>query len=363
LRAFYFKIRAMYSWLRPLLFKLDPETAHRVTLNMLKRLHGFGQVPRLVSYFPGRPTRVMGLDFPNPIGLAAGLDKNGDYIDALSALGFGFLEIGTVTPRAQYGNPRPRIFRLPAAQALINRLGFNNAGVERLVANVKAANYRGVLGINIGKNADTPIERAADDYCACLKAVYGVASYVTINVSSPNTKNLRRLQRAVELNQLLSRLRETRQQLQSDSGRKVPLAIKIAPELDQRALKQIAETALANEVDGIIATNTTLSRESVTHISGALEAGGLSGAPLKAKSTQTVRALAQILQSRIPIIAVGGVMTGADAVEKMEAGASLVQLYTGLIYRGPELIGECAAALAQEEALAKGRPKADASAI
>ncbi len=339
----------MYSWLRPILFRLEPETAHRITLNLLERVHRLGQVPRFVSYFPSHPVRVMGLDFPSPIGLAAGLDKNGPSIDALAALGFGFIEIGTVTPRAQEGNPFPRLFRLPAATALINRLGFNNAGVEQLVANVKAASYRGILGINIGKNADIPIVRSSDDYCACLEAVYPVASYVTINVSSPNTRELRQLQSAAALEQLLSRLNQLRSRLAKDSGRKVPLAIKIAPDLDQRALQQIAQTALANEVDGIIATNTTLSREGITHISQAMEAGGLSGAPLRARSTKAVRGLAQVLQDRIPIIAAGGIMSGADAVEKIEAGASLIQLYTGLIYRGPELVWECASALAHAE--------------
>lgn len=337
----------MYSLLRPLLFKLEPETAHRVTLNTLKRVHNAGLVSRFVSYFPGRPVRVMGLEFPNPIGLAAGLDKNGEYIDALAALGFGFLEIGTVTPRPQGGNPSPRMFRLPSANALINRLGFNNAGVEQLVANVKAANYRGVLGINIGKNAGTPIARAAEDYCACLEAVYPVASYVTVNVSSPNTRELRQLQGAAALEPLLSRLNQLGSRLARDSGRKVPLAIKIAPDLDRKALQQIARIALANEVDGIVATNTTLSREGITHISLAMESGGLSGAPLKTKSTQAVRILAETLQDKIPVIAAGGIMSGADAVEKIEAGASLIQLYTGLIYGGPGLIPECASALAR----------------
>ena len=337
----------MYSWLRPLLFKLDPETAHRITLNALQRAHRSGLVPRFVSYFPSKPVHVMGLEFPNRIGLAAGLDKNGEYIDALAALGFGFIEIGTVTPRAQQGNPAPRMFRLPAANAIINRLGFNNAGVEQVAENVRSAKYRGVLGINIGKNADTPLREAADDYCACLKTVYALASYVTINVSSPNTRNLRRLQGGIELSHLLSRLEQTRSELTRESGRRVPLAIKIAPDLDQNALRQIAETALDHKVEALIATNTTVSRESVTHVSGALEAGGLSGAPLKAKSTQAVRTLAQVLRGKIPIVAVGGIITGEDALEKIEAGASLVQLYTGLIYRGPELIRECASALAR----------------
>ena len=336
----------MYSWFRPLLFKLDPETAHRLTLKALQRAHRAGVVPRLVSYFPSKPKRVMGLDFPNPVGLAAGLDKNGEFIDALAALGFGFIEIGTVTPRPQEGNPRPRLFRLPDANALINRLGFNNAGVEKVVENVRSARYRGVLGINIGKNADTPIAKAADDYCVCLEAVYELASYVTINVSSPNTRNLRRLQGGVELGQLLARVTETRSKLSAKTGRQVPLAIKIGPDLDARTLRQIAEAALAHGVDAVIATNTTVSRENVTHISGALEAGGLSGAPLAQKSTKIVRALAETLRGKLPIIGVGGILSGEDASTKVEAGASLVQLYTGLIFRGPDLIHECVSALA-----------------
>ena len=336
----------MYSWLRPLLFKLDPETAHRTTLNALRRAHRSGLVPRFVSYFPSKPVHVMGLEFPNRIGLAAGLDKNGEYIDALAALGFGFIEIGTVTPRPQEGNARPRMFRLPAANAIINRLGFNNAGVQQLAANVRGAKYRGVLGINIGKNADTPMAEAAADYCTCLKAVYELASYVTINVSSPNTRNLRRLQGGVELNHLLSRLAQQRGELARNTGRHVPLAIKIAPDLERKALRQIAECAVDHEIEAVVATNTTVSRESVTHVSGALEAGGLSGAPLKARSTNAVRTLAEVLNGKIPVIASGGIMSGPDAVEKIEAGASLVQLYTGLVYRGPGLIRECASALA-----------------
>jgi dihydroorotate dehydrogenase len=339
----------MYSWLRPLLFKLDPETAHRVTLKALQRVHRAGLVPRLVSYFPSKPVRVMGLDFPNRVGLAAGLDKNGEYIDALAALGFGFIEIGTVTPRPQDGNPRPRLFRLPDAKALINRLGFNNAGVATVVENVRNAKYQGIVGINIGKNADTPIARAAGDYCVCLEAIYEVASYVTINVSSPNTRNLRSLQGVVELAPLLAHISETRSKLAEKTGRQVPLAIKIAPDLDPTALEQIAETALAHGVDAVIATNTTVSRENVTHISGALETGGLSGAPLAQKSTNTVRALAEILRGKLPIIAAGGILSGEEAAAKIEAGASLVQLYTGLIYRGPELIYECVSVLAHRK--------------
>ncbi|MGH8728953.1 MAG: quinone-dependent dihydroorotate dehydrogenase [Burkholderiales bacterium] len=335
----------MYSWLRPFLFKLDPETAHRVTLNALRRAHRSGLVPRFVSYFPSKPVCVMGLEFPNRIGLAAGLDKNGEYIDALAALGFGFLEVGTVTPRPQEGAPPPRLFRLPAATALINRLGFNNAGVDQVIANLKASSYRGILGINIGKNADTPIARAADDYCTCLEAVYPLASYVAINVSSPNTKDLRRLQGAAALAPLLSRLNHLRDKLANESGRKLPLAIKIAPDLEQKSLREIAGAALDHRIDAVIATNTTLSRESVTHLSGAMERGGLSGLPLRSRSTAVIRALANLLQGKIPIIGVGGIVRGADALEKIEAGASLIQLYTGLIYRGPDLISECASAI------------------
>ena len=292
----------------------------------------------------------MGLTFPNPVGLAAGLDKDGAYIDGLAALGFGFIEIGTVTPRAQPGNPKPRMFRLPEAQALINRMGFNNGGVDAFVRNVQASRFyqeqRGILGLNIGKNADTPIERATDDYLYCLNKVYPYAAYVTVNISSPNTKNLRQLQQASEIDALLSALKMAQSQLADKHGRYVPLVLKIAPDLDDEQIDTIASALLRNRIDGVIATNTTITRDAVQGLTHANETGGLSGAPVRDLSTRVIRALHQVLQGEIPIIGVGGILSGADASEKMAAGASLIQLYTGLIYRGPELVIECASACA-----------------
>ena len=292
----------------------------------------------------------MGLNFPNPVGLAAGLDKDGAYIDGLAALGFGFIEIGTVTPRAQPGNPKPRMFRLPEAQALINRMGFNNGGVDAFVRNVQASRFyqerRGILGLNIGKNADTPIERATDDYLYCLDKVYPYAAYVTVNISSPNTKNLRQLQQASEIDALLSALKMAQSQLADKHGRYVPLVLKIAPDLDDEQIDTIASALLRNHIDGVIATNTTITREAVQGLTHANETGGLSGAPVRDLSTRVIRSLHQVLQGEIPIIGVGGILNGVDAHEKMAAGASLVQLYTGLIYRGPALVGECASACA-----------------
>ena len=292
----------------------------------------------------------MGLTFPNPVGLAAGLDKDGAYIDGLAALGFGFIEIGTVTPRAQPGNPKPRMFRLPEAQALFNRMGFNNGGVDAFVRNVQASRFyqeqRGILGLNIGKNADTPIERATDDYLYCLNKVYPYAAYVTVNISSPNTKNLRQLQQASEIDALLSALKMAQSQLADKHGRYVPLVLKIAPDLDDEQIDTIASALLRNRIDGVIATNTTITRDAVQGLTHANETGGLSGAPVRDLSTRVIRALHQVLQGEIPIIGVGGILSGADASEKMVAGASLIQLYTGLIYRGPELVIECASACA-----------------
>jgi dihydroorotate dehydrogenase len=280
----------------------------------------------------------MGLEFPNPVGLAAGLDKNGEFIDALAALGFGFLECGTVTPRPQSGNPRPRIFRLIPAEAIINRMGFNNVGVERFVDNVRRARYDGILGVNIGKNFDTPLERAGDDYVACLEKVYPIASYVAVNVSSPNTIDLRRLQQPAELTALFQQLRRMRDRLARAHKRRVPLAVKIAPDLDDEAIAAIACALVEQGIDAVIATNTTVSRRSVAGLPHAEEAGGLSGAPLAALATAAVRRLAVALAGRVPIIGVGGIMSAADARDKIAAGATLVQLYTGLIYRGPALV-------------------------
>lgn len=335
----------MYTLLRPLLFTLDAESAHHLTLESLQFAASTGTLRPCLGSIAPLPRRVMGLEFPNPVGLAAGLDKNGDYIDALAALGFGFLEIGTVTPRPQPGNPRPRMFRLPAAQAVINRMGFNNHGVDALLANVQRARYRGVLGINIGKNFDTPIERAVDDYLICLRKVYASASYVTVNISSPNTRNLRQLQHSDELGQLLAALRDERARLADQHGRKVPLALKIAPDLNEQQLDVIADLLVEHGIDAVIATNTTLARDAVAGLPHGSEAGGLSGAPLTTQAQAVTTQLATRLAGTIPVIGVGGIMNGADAVARIAAGASLVQLYTGLVYAGPGLIGDCVNAI------------------
>jgi dihydroorotate dehydrogenase len=291
----------------------------------------------------------MGITFPNPVGLAAGLDKDGAYIDGLAALGFGSIEIGTVTPRAQPGNPRPRMFRLPAAQGIINRMGFNNGGVDAFVANVQSSRFyqerQGVLGLNIGKNADTPIERAADDYLACLRKVYPYASYVTVNISSPNTKNLRQLQGASELDALLSQLKEEQTRLADKYGHYVPLALKIAPDVDGDQIRNIGGALVRHGIDGVIATNTTLARRDVEGMRHAAEQGGLSGAPVFEQSNIVIRALRAEVGDAVPIIGVGGILSGRDAKAKIDAGAQLVQLYSGLIYRGPALVRECADAL------------------
>jgi dihydroorotate dehydrogenase len=341
--------KLLYSLARPLLFSLAPEKAHDLTLPALRFAASAGLTNLLPQPGPD-PRTVMGLIFPNPVGLAAGLDKDGAYIDGLAALGFGFIEIGTVTPRAQPGNPKPRMFRLPEAQALINRMGFNNGGVDAFVRNVQASRFyqeqRGILGLNIGKNADTPIERATDDYLYCLDKVYPYAAYVTVNISSPNTKNLRQLQQASEIDALLSALKMAQSQLADKHGRYVPLVLKIAPDLDDEQIDTIASALLRHRIDGVIATNTTITRDAVQGLTHANETGGLSGAPVRDLSTRVIRALHQVLQGEIPIIGVGGILSGADASEKMAAGASLIQLYTGLIYRGPELVVECASACA-----------------
>jgi len=335
----------MYSLLRPLLFRLDPEAAHHLTLGGLKAAHALGLNSLVARRPPDDPRSVMGLTFPNPVGLAAGLDKNGECIAGLAALGFGFIEIGTVTPLPQPGNPQPRLFRLPQANAIINRMGFNNSGVDALIENVKRADYRGILGINIGKNATTPIEKAADDYLICLRKVYAHASYVTVNISSPNTKNLRQLQGGDELDALLAQLKTEQEKLADTHGKYVPIALKIAPDLEGEQIAQIAHLLTKHRIDGVIATNTTLAREGVEHLPHGNETGGLSGAPVRDKSTAVIRALAAELQGALPIIGVGGILSGADAAEKISAGASLVQLYSGLIYRGPALVGECCAAI------------------
>lgn len=341
---------SLYGLARPLLFALDPESAHDLALQAIERSAGCGLVG-LVSGPPIEdPVEVMGLRFRNRIGLAAGLDKNGAHIDAFAALGFGFLEVGTVTPRPQPGNPKPRMFRLPERQALINRLGFNNHGLDRFVANVEHARYDGVLGLNIGKNASTPIENAIDDYLVGLERVHPHASYVTVNISSPNTANLRQLQGADELDAMLSALRERQLRLADAHRRYVPLALKIAPDLEDAQIESIAQRLVRHGVDAVIATNTTVARDAVAGLRHADEAGGLSGAPVLEASNRVIRALRALLPPGYPIIGVGGVLSGNDAVSKLEAGATLVQIYTGLIYQGPGLVRECASALARHAA-------------
>lgn len=327
-----------YPCLRTLLFRFDAEWTHHATLAVLKAAHTLGLLRWFVAAPPARPKQVMGLEFPNPVGLAAGLDKNGDYIDALGALGFGFIEIGTVTPRPQPGNPRPRLFRLPAARALINRMGFNNKGVEHLVQQVKRSQYRGVLGINIGKNFDTPIECAVDDYLYCLNKVYPYADYITVNISSPNTANLRRLQQGEDLTVLLQALATERESLKLQFQRYVPIAVKIAPDLDQQQIEAIARAIIDSGMDAVIATNTTIQREAVAGLPHAEEAGGLSGEPVREPSNEVIRALSPLL-GELPIIGVGGIFSAEDAAAKLDAGARLLQVYSGLIYRGPALIG------------------------
>lgn len=333
----------LYALARRSLFRLDAEIAHELTLAALSRL------PRAAGWLATGPAplpcRVMGLDFPNPVGLAAGLDKNGECIEAWQSMGFGFVEVGTVTPRAQPGNPKPRLFRLEAQQALINRLGFNNHGVDTLVERARGTRLRGVLGINIGKNFDTPLERAAEDYLHCLERVYPLASYVTVNISSPNTQGLRELQKGDALDHLLRQLKQAQRRLSDRHGRYVPLAVKIAPDMDDDALQAVADALRRHQLDAVIATNTTVARPGLDGVDTARQAGGLSGAPLQRRSTEVIRRLHACLASELPIIGVGGILSGDDAAAKREAGARLVQVYTGFIYRGPRLIRECVEAL------------------
>ncbi|GFO71863.1 dihydroorotate dehydrogenase [Bathymodiolus japonicus methanotrophic gill symbiont] len=329
-----------YPFIKPLLFKLDAETAHYLTLKGLKLSHQAGLDKLLNPAMITKPVTVMGLDFSNPVGLAAGLDKNGDYIDALAALGFGSLEIGTVTPRPQPGNPKPRLFRLIEHQAIINRMGFNNQGVDYLLEQVRSSQYKGVLGINIGKNFDTPMDKATDDYLVCLRKAYLDASYITINISSPNTKNLRQLQQGDEIKKLLPALKEEQLALQRQHNKYTPIVVKIAPDLSDQEIQHIAGLLIDFSIDGVIATNTTLERSAVQGHPLADEMGGLSGSPVRQKSTYVVARLAEELRGNIPIIAVGGIMSYADAQEKLDAGACLVQVYSGLIYQGPNLVNE-----------------------
>ena len=327
---------SLYRLARPLLFSLDPEIAHKVALGIATLLPAVSIAPR--------PVRAMGLEFPNPVGLAAGLDKDAAHIDALARLGFGFIEVGTVTPRPQPGNPKPRLFRLPQKEALVNRFGFNNAGVHAFVESIERTQWRGVLGANIGKNADTPPERAVDDYVLCLQQVYRIASYVTINVSSPNTAGLRALQEKDSLETLLGALTSARETLAKKHGKRVPLVLKISPDLVREQIAAIAESVRRHRLEGVIATNTSVSRDGVKGLPHAEEAGGLSGRPIRNRATTVLKLLKEVLPADVTLIGAGGILSGGDAAEKFAAGADLVQLYTGLIYRGPNLVGECASA-------------------
>ena len=332
----------LYSLARPFLFSLAPERAHDLTLSLLKKTYKLGVMRQVIE---AKPVTCMGIQFPNPVGLAAGLDKNGAYIDALASLGFGFIEIGTITPRPQAGNPQPRLFRIPQAKAIINRMGFNNDGVDQLIENVKASNFKGVLGINIGKNADTAVEDAVSDYLICLEKVHNYASYVTVNISSPNTKNLRSLQSGHALTELLETLKKRQLELAEEYQHYVPLVLKVAPDLTQEDIQFIASQLIEFKIDGLIVTNTTLSREGVENLPSGDEAGGLSGAPVFEKSTVCLQAFSNILKDQIPLIGVGGILSGEQAIAKQQAGASLVQIYSGLIYTGPALIKDCVNAM------------------
>lgn len=336
----------MYSHIRDLLFKLDAETSHEFSLDLIGAAERLQLINLCLPTIAANPVEVMGITFPNPVGLAAGLDKNGDYFNALGAMGFGFVEIGTITPKPQSGNPKPRLFRIPEAQAIINRMGFNNKGVDHLVAQVRRRRFKGVLGINIGKNATTPVENAADDYVICMQKTYTHADYITVNVSSPNTQGLRDLQFGDSLNRLLETIKKEQGKLQAEHGRYVPIAVKIAPDMDSDAVAQVAQSLLAQGIDGVIATNTTIGREGVEDYKTSAETGGLSGLPVRDKSTRVIRALYAELGEKLPIIGVGGITDGASAAEKIKAGAKLVQVYSGFIYRGPALIRESAEAIA-----------------
>ena len=335
----------MYGIIRNLLFKLPPERAHNLSLKGLDMAHRLGVLKHLAPAVPAHPVTVMGLEFPNPVGLAAGLDKNADHMDALGDLGFGFIEVGTVTPLAQPGNPEPRMFRLPEHQAIINRMGFNNQGLGHLLAQVDRRKFSGVLGINVGKNKNTPEQDSALDYRKCITAVYNRADYITVNVSSPNTPGLRDLQFGDSLKQLLAAVKEEQLSCEKEHGRYVPIAVKIAPDMDDAGIRFVATALVESGLDGVIATNTTISREAVADHEHCNEAGGLSGVPVREPSLRVIRGLHAELGERLPIIGVGGITDGTSAAEKIQAGAKLVQIYTGFIYRGPGLIGEAAAAI------------------
>ncbi len=335
----------LYSLTKPILFSMDPERAHHFALDNLKLMAKSPLKCLIAQQLPADPVEVMGLKFPNRVGLAAGLDKNGDYIDALATLGFGFIEIGTITPRPQPGNPKPRLFRVKQAQGIINRMGFNNEGIDYLIERVKQANFDGILGINIGKNKDTPNEKANDDYIHCLRKAYQHASYITVNISSPNTPGLRDLQFGEPLNGLLAAVKDEQKRLADEYGTYKPVLFKIAPDMADEDIRSVADRFVAHQIDGIIATNTTNSRDTVQGLPHAEEAGGLSGAPVFEKSTAALKTLCDHLDGALPVIGVGGITQGEDAVAKINAGASLVQIYSGFIYRGPTLIKEAGEAL------------------
>ena len=347
----------MYALSRPFLFAFDAERAHGLGLASLEAAYRSGLNPLIAKAPKPLPTKAFGLTFPNPVGLAAGLDKNGAHIDALLALGFGFVEVGTVTPRPQPGNPKPRMFRLPQQEAVINRLGFNNEGVDALVRNVeRARRIGGLLGINIGKNKDTPNESAEDDYLHCLRKVYALADYVTVNISSPNTAGLRELQEEQALRRLVSALRDEQEKLAGQHGKRVPMLVKIAPDLSESDIDAAGRVLGDLAVDGVIATNTTIAHDGVEGARFADEVGGLSGAPLMGKSTAVLRMLRTRLPESIPLVGVGGILHGADAATKQAAGALLVQVYTGLVYRGPALVGECVDALRRRKEAPSSTP-------
>ncbi len=334
----------MYSLIRKALFIADPETAHGLALEGLRLGYGVGAT-HLLCKTRSLPVTVMGLEFPNPVGMAAGMDKNGDYIEALGSLGFGFIEVGTVTPRPQPGNPKPRIFRIQKANAMINRLGFNNKGVDHLVKQAKKHRFKGILGINIGKNFDTPNEKAADDYLICLEKVYPYADYITVNISSPNTRGLRELQDTEQLNSLLAVLNSRRLELADEFEKRVPLVVKIAPDLEDKQIPRMAEVVIQNEFDGLIATNTTISRDAVKGMRHADEQGGLSGAPVKEMANHVLAEFRAHLPPEIALIGTGGITDGEDAAKKIQLGADLVQFYTGFVYKGPDLVGDCLKAI------------------